>query len=77
MNAVTIGAMQVIKTFVLVISLWGFNGHSWVYTGNQSVLSMKFNKEQCQLIEQSWTKFEKNPYFRFSIECVEEIKKET
>jgi len=29
------------------------------------------------MIEQSWTKFEKNPYFRFSIECVEEIKKET
>ncbi len=65
------------KVFVLVISLWGFNGNSWVYTGNQTVLSMDLNQEQCEMIEQSWTKFEKNPYFRFSIECVEEIKKET
>ena len=45
------------KVFVLVISLWGFNGNSWEYTGNQTVLSMDLNQEQCEMIEQSWTKF--------------------
>ncbi len=65
------------KVFLLVVSLWGFNGSSWVYTGNQTVLSMDLNKEQCEMIEQSWTKFEKNPYFRFSIECIEDVRKNT
>ena len=65
------------KVFLLVVSLWGFNGSSWVYTGNQTVLSMDLNKEQCEMIEKSWTKFEKNPYFRFSIECIEDLRKNT
>ena len=65
------------KVFLLVVSLWGYNGDSWVYTGNQTVLSMDLNKEQCEMIEQSWTKFEKNPYFRFSIECIEDVRKNT
>jgi hypothetical protein len=67
----------VTKVFLLVVSLWGFNGSSWVYTGNQTVLSMDLNKEQCEMIEKSWTKFEKNPYFRFSIECIEDLRKNT
>jgi hypothetical protein len=32
----------VTKVFLLVVSLWGFTGDSWVYTGNQMVLQEKF-----------------------------------
>ncbi len=77
MNAVTIGAMQVIKTFILVVSLWGYNGNAWVYTGNQMVLKEPMPKEQCEEIAANWQKFEMNKYFRFSIECIEDIRKET
>ena len=66
-----------IKTFILVVSLWGYNGNSWVYTGNQMVYSNPMSKEQCEEIVSKWTKFEMNKYFRFSLECIEDIRKET
>jgi|TARA_R100001460_G_scaffold27885_2_gene55983 hydroxymethylpyrimidine pyrophosphatase-like HAD family hydrolase len=66
-----------IKTFILVISLWGYNGSSWVYTGNQIVFQESMPKEQCETIVNNWKKFEMNKYFRFSIECIENIRKET
>ena len=64
-----------IKTFVLVISLWGYNGNIWVYTGNQMVLKEPMPQEQCEMIASNWQKFEMNKYFRFSIECIEDIRK--
>ncbi len=64
-----------IKTFVLVISLWGYNGNTWVYTGNQMVLKEPMPQEQCEMIASNWQKFEMNKYFRFSIECIEDIRK--
>jgi hypothetical protein len=64
-----------IKTFVLVISLWGYNGNTWVYTGNQMALKESMPKEQCEMIVSNWQKFEMNKYFRFSIECIEDIRK--
>jgi|TARA_R100001460_G_scaffold82935_1_gene123819 hypothetical protein len=57
--------------------LWGFNGNAWVYTGNQMVLKEPMPKEQCEMIASNWQKFEMNKYFRFSIECIEDIRKET
>ena len=39
-----------IKTFILVVSLWGYNGSAWVYTGNQMVLKEPMPKEQCETI---------------------------
>jgi len=69
--------MQVTKVFLLVISLWGYNGDTWVYTGNQMVLKEPMPKEQCEVIAGNWQKFEMNKYFRFSIECIEDIRKET
>jgi len=74
---VTTGATQVIKLFVLVISLWGYNGTTWVYTGNQMVLKEPMPKEQCEEIADNWQKFEMNRYFRFSIECIEDIRRKT
>jgi len=64
------------KVFLLVVSLWGYNGSAWVYTGNQMVMNKPMPKEQCEEIVSSWKKFEMNKYFRFSIECVEDFKKD-
>ena len=68
--------MQVTKVFILVVSLWGYNGDTWVYTGNQMVLKEPMPKEQCEVIAANWQKFEMNKYFRFSIECIEDFKKD-
>ena len=66
------------KVFVLVVSLWGFNGDSWVFTGNQMVLQDKFlDKESCQPMRRSFMKFEMNKYFTFKVQCIEDINKET
>ena len=74
----TTGATLVTKVFVLVVSLWGFNGDSWVYTGNQMVLRDKFlDKEACQTMGRSFMKFEMNKYFTFKVQCIEDINKET
>jgi len=63
------------KVFLLVVSLWGYNGDTWVYTGNQMVLGDPMLKEQCEEIVTKWTKFEMNKYFRFSIECIQDFHK--
>lgn len=63
------------KVFLLVVSLWGYNGDTWVYTGNQMVLGDPMLKEQCEEIVTKWTKFEMNKYFRFSIECIQDFRK--
>ena len=47
------------KVFLLVVSLWGYNGDTWVYTGNQMVMNEPMPKEQCEEIVSSWKKFEK------------------
>ena len=41
------------KSFVVVISMWGNTGTEWVYTGNQYIMQELFTKEQCQQIVQS------------------------
>jgi len=64
------------KVFLLVVSLWGYNGSAWVYTGNQMVMNEPMPKEQCEEIVSSWKKFEMNKYFRFSVECIEDFKKD-
>ena len=76
MKWATTGAMQVTKVFLLVVSLWGFNGDSWVYTGNQMVLQDKFlDKEACQTMGRSFMKYEMNKYFTFKVQCIEDINK--
>ena len=49
------------KVFLLVISLWGFNGDGWVYTGNQLVLQQKFNElSECEELGRKFLKFDMN-----------------
>jgi len=65
------------KVFILVISLWGFNGESWVYTGNQMVLQDKFESlESCEDFGRAFIKFEMNKYFTFKVQCIEDINKD-
>jgi hypothetical protein len=72
------GAMLVTKIFLLVVSLWGYNGDSWVYTGNQMVLQQKFESRQiCEDLGRKFMKYEQNRYFSFKVQCVEDINKET
>ena len=69
--------MQVTKVFLLVVSLWGYNGSSWVYTGNQMVLQETYDELQlCQEMGRKFMKFEMNKYFTFKVQCIEDIKKD-
>ena len=65
------------KVFLLVVSLWGFNGDAWVYTGNQMVLQEKFEElEKCQEMGRGFMKFEMNKYFTFKVQCIEDLRKD-
>ena len=66
-----------VKLFILVISLWGYNGTEWVYVGNQMALQQPMAKEECLDLAANWQKHEFNSYFRFSIECIEQKEKES
>ena len=64
------------KVFLLVVSLWGFNGSTCVYTGNQMVLQEKFETLQvCQEFGRQFMKFEMNKYFTFKVQCIEDLNK--
>jgi len=66
------------KVFLIVVSLWGFNGTEWVYTGNQMVLQNKFFElENCKNFGKQFMKFEMNKYFTFKVQCIEDIGKNT
>ena len=59
------------QLFVLVISLWGFDGNEWIYVGNQIVLNEPMIKEECMEMREDWSWHEQNEFYRFSIECHE------
>jgi len=62
------------KTFVVVISIWGHNGTDWVYTGNQYVMNELFTKKQCEQIinDSNWNDFKENPYYDLQFDCFNE-----
>ena len=69
----TTGATLVTKIFLLVVSLWGFNGSTWVYTGNQMVYQEKFyDLKVCQDMGRKFMKFDMNKYFTFKVQCIED-----
>ena len=57
------------KVFILVVSLWGYNGDTWVYTGNQIVLNEPMQKEECEEYMQRWSWHEDNEYYNFAMSC--------
>ena len=62
------------KTFVVVVSIWGNNGTDWVYTGNQYVMKNLFTEEQChQIVDNSnWNKIRNNEYYDLQFDCFNE-----
>ena len=62
------------KTFVVVVSIWGNNGTDWVYTGNQYVMKNLFTEEQCQQIvdNSNWNKIKNNEYYDIQFDCFNE-----
>jgi hypothetical protein len=66
-----------LKTFVLVVSLWGYNGTAWVYTGNQMMLQDRFDTlEECEKLGRKFIKYEYNKYLSFRVQCLEDTKKD-
>ena len=66
------------KVFLLVISLWGYNGSSWVFTGSQLVLQEKFFElQECEDLGRKFMKYEMNKYFTYKVQCIEDVNKET
>lgn len=63
--------------FVLVFSLWGFNGDNWVYIGNQYIYDEPMPIDTCMFIahQSNWIKYETNENYRLSVECKPAIKK--
>tara|TARA_B100001057_G_scaffold50330_1_gene44838 strand:- start:1370 stop:1582 length:213 start_codon:yes stop_codon:yes gene_type:complete len=63
--------------FVLVFSLWGFNGEDWVYIGNQYIYNEPMPIDTCMFIahQSNWYKYETNENYRLSVECKPAIKK--
>ena len=57
------------KTFLIIMSLWGYDGTEWVYVGNQYVNQEPMTKEECLQETNNWIKYEDNEYYRLSIEC--------
>ena len=70
---------DVMKTFVLVFSMWGFDGLEWQYMGNQYVYDAPMTAQECNFIasQDNWTKFEGNPFYRISVECLPSAAKKT
>jgi len=62
-----------VKTFVVVIRMWGNTGDGWMYTGNQYVMQELFTLEQCHAIVDStnWQKHEENEYYGLQFDCFE------
>ena len=74
----TTGATLVTKIFLLVVSLWGFNGSAWVYTGNQMVYQEKFyDLKVCEDMGRKFMKYDMNKYFTFKVQCIQDTETNT
>ena len=59
------------KTFLLVVSIWGNNGTDWVYTGNQYIMQELYTQEECMEIasDANWARVKNNPYYDLQFQC--------
>ena len=57
--------------FIMVISMWGFDGHEWQYIGNQVALQQPMTESQCEYLinEEMWQATYKNEYYRMMAHC--------
>jgi hypothetical protein len=62
------------KSFLLIISIWGFTEENrWVYVGNQIVLDVLMNKEECMKLGDEWVWRQNNENYRLVVTCEEAI----
>ena len=59
------------KVFVLVISMWGFDGSQWQSIGSQMVLNHEMSEQQCKKLasDESWSKHFDNEYYMMQLDC--------
>lgn len=60
------------KTFLLVFSMWGYDGLDWHFIGNQYVYSEPMSELQCSTIadQNSWFAYESNPFYKIAARCM-------
>lgn len=60
------------KTFLLVFSIWGYDGAEWHFVGNQYVYSEPMTEHQCSTIaaQDSWFAYESNPFYKIAARCM-------
>tara|TARA_R100000700_G_scaffold8093_1_gene11886 strand:+ start:337 stop:579 length:243 start_codon:yes stop_codon:yes gene_type:complete len=57
--------------FILVISMWGFDGNEWQYIGNQVSLQQPMTEAQCLYLidEKMWQATYSNQYYKMVAHC--------
>ncbi len=57
--------------FILVISMWGFDGYEWQYIGNQVSLQQPMTESQCLYLidEKMWQATYQNQYYKMVAHC--------
>ena len=57
--------------FIMVISMWGFDGSDWQYIGNQIALQQPMTQAQCEYLidEDMWKATYQNEYYRMMAHC--------
>tara|TARA_R110002020_G_scaffold50195_4_gene142073 strand:- start:288 stop:515 length:228 start_codon:yes stop_codon:yes gene_type:complete len=63
------GRVNNMEMYILVISLWGFNGTEWEYVGNQAVYQQPMYEDGCEEMIEDFTKYESNEFYRISLDC--------
>tara|TARA_R100001510_G_scaffold24594_1_gene21625 strand:- start:648 stop:890 length:243 start_codon:yes stop_codon:yes gene_type:complete len=57
--------------FIMVISMWGFDGNEWQYIGNQISLQQPMTQAQCEYLidEDMWQVTYENHFYRMMAHC--------
>ena len=57
--------------FIMVISMWGFDGYEWQYIGNQAALQQPMTESQCEYLidEDMWEITYHNQYYNLMAHC--------
>ena len=59
------------KEFLLVISMWGYDGAQWIYKGNQYVMKELLTQRQCERIieRNNWDIHAENSNYKIQFDC--------
>tara|TARA_Y100001963_G_scaffold145152_1_gene218355 strand:+ start:856 stop:1062 length:207 start_codon:yes stop_codon:yes gene_type:complete len=59
------------KEFLMVISMWGYNGTAWEYIGNQWIDNTPMTQEVCEekIKRKNWSIVQKNGFYALQFDC--------